>query len=336
MELDHVAQDIVLQSLKSALPTRWNDKITELKQMIAGGIEPTIANFLHESGLDLGDIYTNNKSWSDYLEAANVDQLKTGPKESVLRRAVGRLLHIDDETRLDFYIKILDHRVRPQLENLSVLEFRLLRMLVAAACEQALENNDLLTHGVSLLWEHPQVVNEMRELFLLRRKQIDHIHTDLPSHKDVPLRIHSKYSRIEILAAFGLGETAKTRPWREGVLWIQEESGDGLAFTLDKSEGNFSPTTMYRDYAINRELIHWESQSNTRSSSPTGQRYCNHAVNGSHIMLFARENTEERSFWFLGPATYVDHQSEKPMAITWKLSTPLPGDLYSTFAAAVA
>ena len=59
-------------------------------------------------------------------------------------------------------------------------------MLVAAACEQALENNDLLTHGVSLLWEHPQVVNEMRELFLLRRKQIDHIHTDLRPTRTYP------------------------------------------------------------------------------------------------------------------------------------------------------
>ena len=134
----------------------------------------------------------------------------------------------------------------------------------------------------------------------------------------------------------GVGEYARTRPWREGVLWIEDEQVDVLAFTLDKSEGNFSPTTMYRDYAISRELIHWESQSSTRAESPTGKRYCNHVAEGTRIMLFARENTDERAFWFLGPAAYVSHESERPMGITWKLEESLPGDLFSMFAAAVA
>jgi hypothetical protein len=53
-------------------------------------------------------------------------------------------------------------------------------------------------------------------------------------------------------------------------------------------------------------------------------------------MLFCRLNDSDRSFWFLGPATYQGHVGEKPMAITWKLHTPLSGDLYQSFAAAVA
>lgn len=39
-----------------------------------------------------------------------------------------------------------------------------------------------------------------------------------------------------------------------------------FAFTLDKSEGNFSPTARYRDYALIPGLIHWESQSPTSVS----------------------------------------------------------------------
>ena len=53
-------------------------------------------------------------------------------------------------------------------------------------------------------------------------------------------------------------------------------------------------------------------------------------------MLFARLNTADRAFWFLGPATYVRHEGEQPMAITWRLEYPLPADLYTSFAAAVA
>jgi hypothetical protein len=44
----------------------------------------------------------------------------------------------------------------------------------------------------------------------------------------------------------------------------------------------------------------------------------------------------DRAFWCLGPAEYVDHEGERPMAITWRLRYPLPGDLFTQFAAAVA
>jgi len=46
--------------------------------------------------------------------------------------------------------------------------------------------------------------------------------------------------------------------------------------------------------------------------------------------------TGDRAFWLLGPATYVSHEGERPMAITWKLAEPLSGDLFARFAAAVA
>lgn len=111
---------------------------------------------------------------------------------------------------------------------------------------------------------------------------------------------------------------------------------DIFAFTLDKTTGQFSPTTRYRDYAISRELIHWESQSSTRADSETGQRYRRHKELETSVMLFARLRSDDRAFWFLGPASYVSHQAELPMAITWRLKHPLPGDLFAQFAAAVA
>ena len=47
--------------------------------------------------------------------------------------------------------------------------------------------------------------------------------------------------------------------------------------TLRKAEADFSPTTMYRDYAIRPTLFHWESQNRTSTESPTGKRYLNGA-----------------------------------------------------------
>jgi hypothetical protein len=150
------------------------------------------------------------------------------------------------------------------------------------------------------------------------------------------LQVHARYTRIEILAAVGEGEHARTPQWREGVYDAKTVGADLLAFTLDKTSGDFSPTTRYRDYAISPELIHWESQSTTRADSPTGRRYQNHVEMQRSILLFARTRQDDRAFWFLGPATYVRHEGERPMAVTWRLQTPLSGDLFTAFAAAVA
>ena len=158
----------------------------------------------------------------------------------------------------------------------------------------------------------------------------------LATHPDVPLQVHGRYSRIEILAGFGIGTGAKIAAWQSGVYEAKDANAELLAFTLDKSSGSFSPTTRYRDYAISRTLIHWESQSITRADSPTGLRYRHHERDGRSIMLFTRLRADDRAFWFLGPATYRHHIGERPMAITWELQHPLPGDLYQSFAAAVA
>jgi hypothetical protein len=109
-----------------------------------------------------------------------------------------------------------------------------------------------------------------------------------------------------------------------------------MVFTLDKTSGQFSPTTRYQDYAISRDLIHWESQSTVRAESPTGIRYRDQISAGTHVLMFARESSDDRAFWFLGPAGFVRYTGEKPMAITWRLHHPLSGDLYASFAAAVA
>jgi len=117
---------------------------------------------------------------------------------------------------------------------------------------------------------------------------------------------------------------------------MRGENCDTFVFTRVKNEKVFSPTTLYADFAINRELVHWESQSVTRAGSETGMRYQNHATKGSGVFLFARHSAEDRAFHFLGPATYVSHKGEKPMQVTWRLHHPMPGDVYQALAAAVA
>jgi hypothetical protein len=209
-------------------------------------------------------------------------------------------------------------------------------MLVGSLVSSAVSRDTPLGDGAMLLWSHPQVRAELLDVLEVLATRIEHVPVPLSTHAEVPLEVHARYTRVEILAAFDVGEGAKVAPWQTGVYWSPDSRADLLAFTLDKTTGQFSPTTRYRDYAISPDLIHWESQSVTRADSDTGRRYQRHAANGTSVMLFARHRSDERAFYFLGPATYVKHESELPMAITWRLQHPLPGDLFAAFAAAVA
>jgi hypothetical protein len=252
-----------------------------------------------------------------------------------LRRAIGRLLHIDDQERIGAYQRILASRP-PRIDTLSERDRRLVHMLVAAVGDRVISRDMTIQEAADILWAHPTVRAELRELLGVLADRVDHMHVPLPGHPDVPLQIHARYSRIEILAAVGMSRGAKVAAWQSGVYEAKAASADLLAFTLDKSSGGFSPKTRYRDYAISRTLIHWESQSNTRADSDTGLRYRNHVREGRSILLFTRLRADDRAFWFLGPATYRSHVGEKPMAISWELTHALPGDLYAAFAAAVA
>lgn len=336
MELEHRAREIVLDSIRRAVPSQWTAKAEELRRLNDEG-RGSLRTFLEDSGLELEDVYPGARSWSDLREAAGLPLEGSGPEEETLRRACGRLLHVDDRERLEAYRGILQSISPPAIANVASRSARLLRMLVASACDRAVTRDDSLETGIVLLWQHPQVRSELVELFDLLQDRIDHRHYEIGEpHPEVPLRIHARYSRLEILAAFRPEARAKVPAWQTGVYWVPEARADLLAFTLDKTSGQFSPTTRYRDYAISSELIHWESQSATRADSETGRRYREHVRAGSSVMLFARERADDRAFWFLGPATYVRHERERPMAITWRLRHPLPGDLYASFAAAVA
>ncbi|MFM8310351.1 MAG: DUF3427 domain-containing protein, partial [Ilumatobacteraceae bacterium] len=340
MQLDAESQAVILRSIRNAIPANSAQRLAELKAMIAAGHEVTLHNFLRHSGLELDDVYMSRHCWSTLREAAGIELLPPGPHEDILRRATTRLLHVDDPTRLDAYRSLVVQGDPPDVASSSERERRLIRMLVSQLLDAlpaaALPKGSSLQDGVNLLWQHPQVLDELRELFEELSTRIDHVHRPLAGRPGSPLVVHARYTRLEILAAFGHGTGPTVAAWQSGVLWLPDELADLFAFTLDKSSGSFSPTTRYRDYAISQELIHWESQSATRAESETGRRYQRHQERGSEVFLFARLRQDERSFWCLGPATYVGHQGELPMGITWRLHVPLPADLYTSFAVAVA
>jgi hypothetical protein len=134
-----------------------------------------------------------------------------------------------------------------------------------------------LNDSLGTFWRHEPVREELHELLGI----LDARSTTLtrPSNlaANVPLHVHATYSRDEILGAYGEGSPAQPPQFREGVRHIPSASTDVLLVTLKKAERDYSPTTLYRDYAISPERFHWESQSTASAGSATIQRYEQHA-----------------------------------------------------------
>ena len=142
---------------------------------------------------------------------------------------------------------------------------------------------------------------------------------------DCPLDLHCTYTRDQLLVAL---DFMNPNSVREGVKWLPDKQVDVLFVTLNKSDKEYSPTTMYNDYSINEELFHWQSQSTTTDTGSVGQRYIHHRERSSKVLLFVREFKSDlvgaAPYTFLGMANYVKHTGSRPMNITWKLDHPIP------------
>src|SRR6185503_14825154 len=115
-------------SIKNAIPTRWQERVAELRSI--GDV--SLSTFLEHSGLELDDVYANNRSWSDLRRAASLPTSPAGESETLLLRAIGRLLHIDDDERISRYRAFATGSERIDVDALDERSRRLLRMFLAS------------------------------------------------------------------------------------------------------------------------------------------------------------------------------------------------------------
>jgi len=164
MELDRVASQIVLDNVRHAVPSRRAERVEALRSLASGATSVTLPAFLAETGLELEEVYVNNVSWSDLCQEAGLTVQPPGPDERLLRRACGRLLHVDDRERIESYREFLENAGALNVETLTTRQRRLLRMLVGSVVGSAVSSETTLMEGAALLLRHPQVQHELREL----------------------------------------------------------------------------------------------------------------------------------------------------------------------------
>jgi hypothetical protein len=300
-----------------------------------------MATYLDESGLDLEDLYANGHTWTELRRSAGQPVAPPVDGDERVGRGIGRLLHIDDQDRLDTYRQLLSSPQPPSVADLDPSTRRQLEGLLLTVLNPRKGMYDSLDHAVQDLWGHAALREEVLEFLPLLEDQVVHLHRPLDLPQPVPLQVHAIYTREEVLGAFGASTVTAPLPLQTGVYWHQPTHTDIFLVTLQKTERDYSPTTRYLDYAISDRLFHWESQSVTTVASATGQRYLHQEARGTNIVIFVRHAKRDAAgrtmpYFCAGTASYVEHRSERPIQITWRLHDPLPGDIFADYRAAVA
>ncbi len=340
---DRVAQDIVLRNVKSQLTLSTRDLVVDVRQHLPQGVEPsdyTLGMYLSAADRAIADIYGFRSSrtfqtekrpstWRTFVDWAfpTARQPLNDEDQEILRR-VQSLTHCDDEERLSAYRQLLTARSLPEHIESNLFAAMLYFSIWPSGYTGGMRA------GLERLRSHQTVLAELLGVFDVLSDR-SRVRAKLLAGRlaATPLRSHARYSREELLAGLGLGTLDPGTPGaiREGVKWLPGLQTDALLVTLKKSEADYSPTTMYRDYALAPDLFHWESQSTTSAESPTGLRYVNHAANGTHVVLFVRRaktgDLGTEPYTCLGTAQFVKAEGSKPMQIIWKLDRGMPAEL---------
>jgi superfamily II DNA or RNA helicase len=326
--LDKVAQQTVLDNVRFQIGSRWKDLVTELRDHG----DQSLPTFLVETGVELSDVLRRDRTWTTLRREAGLPTRAGAELEPTLLRRLRALAHVDDVERTQAYRKLIIDGA-PSYAELDESQQNYARMLFFSLWPNG-GGFASYQQGFDALRVEQALRDELLEVIDYAMDQARHRAQALAGPlRRLSLRIHARYQREEILAA--LNHASIQRPpsnFREGVLALKDSSIDAFFVTLNKSEADYSPTTMYQDYAISPELFHWESQSTTSISSVTGQRYLNHWKLKSNIFIFARAHKSDElgtsPYLFLGPATYASHTGDRPIAITWKLHYPMPTDMF--------
>ena len=326
IQLEKKAAKAILDNIKSSFNAKSGlvSRIATFEE--DSGMQLTLSNFVNYYRLDIRTI-SSKYSFSRLCVAAGLREDFDEPVETVLTKAMGRLTAVDSRRWIRFLLDILPKLDNVEFSRLTPVEQRMLQMFYITVWLKSADrwDNEEVLDNLHALSDSPVMLTELMELLQYKYERIDFIDEPVDLGFDCPLDLHCTYTRDQLLVAL---DFMNPNSVREGVKWLPEKQVDVLFVTLNKSDKDYSPTTMYNDYSINEELFHWQSQSTTTDTGSVGQRYINHKKRGSKVLLFVREFKSDMvgaaPYTFLGSANYVKHNSSRPMNITWKLDKPIP------------
>jgi superfamily II DNA or RNA helicase len=331
--LEKKTKETILENIKKATSLNVNQLITKIINFQHQTNLPlTLNNFVALNHISIETIYKKD-SWSRLCQRAGVIEDFENINEKQIYSAISnKWLSTNSTSYFNFILKIAKQGFNIRINDFNENQKTMLLMLHYDVWQSA-GGFDSLEKSINQIGKNQIFVNEIIEVLEILIDKIGFKEIDIQLPYEQPLKLHARYTRDQILVAFRDSTFEKKSSNREGAAENKSLNTEILFINLIKSEENFSPTTMYDDYAISETLFHWQSHNAYGPETTKGVSYINHQDNNKKILLFVREKGKDENgntlgYVFIGEGIFKDTEGSKPMSIKWELSEPMPNYLW--------
>ncbi len=323
IHMEEKAQQYVLENIKAAI---YNKKRL-VQELCTYDHTPSLREFVENNGQDVRLIYKGT-CWSSLKREAGLCTYTDDDNTGRFERYISNLVHANSVSYLHFVKRLVNN-----LDNVSFTDER--ERIYGVMLYYTLYGDKISKVGVGSIEEaigrlkkYPVFVEEINELVEYLMANIEIKTFAVGEGMPLALEQYGNYTREEVFAIFGR-QTADKRMQGSvaGVFNIEELNTELFFVTLNKSDKDFSASTMYDDYVVSENQFHWKSQ-NTDTHQGRGKRFVEQEKNKKKFLLFVRENKHDGfgntcPFYCFGLVDYISSRDDKPMSINWRMHQPI-------------
>lgn len=335
--MEKQAQEYILQNINEAIFNlkRLRKEVRTFEQNT--GRELTIDNFLDNFGLDWRLIYKSPGSWARLKQQSNINVENFDPESKytkLLEGGLSRLYHTNSYEYLSYLKRLMSNDMQ-QLSDAKRRENKFFDLFYFTIWMDDVDGinkkynfsfsskNEIVYSLIDKKW----FMEELSCLVNLKLSQLNRTTKWIKIDDEAEIELYGCYSadEIHLLLENKLGR------WQVlGTQYNHDRKITMVFVTLNKSDKEYSPTTLYEDYAISAKQFHWQSRNKVRINSEEGQRIINQKKNGWKFILFVRDTkTDEfgntNGYYCLGLMDYESSIGECPMNVVWDMQNPIPG-----------
>ena len=340
--MEKQAQEYILKNIREAIFNlqRLRREVRFFTQNT--GRELTYENFLQNFNLDWRIVYKSPGSWARLKVQSDIAVPGFDAESKytkLLEGGLARMYHTNSYEYLSYLDKFISngmvqtsHPTRREQKFLQLFYYTIWMddtTKVNKTYATRFSNIEDAVHSVAnIKW----FIEELQFMVTLRLSQLSKTTQWLKIDDQGEIELYGCYSadEIHLLLENKLGR------WQVlGTQYNSERKFAMVFVTLNKSDKEYSPSTLYEDYVISPSQFHWQSMNKVRIHSIEGQRIIRQNTNGWKYILFVRDAKQDEygitnAYYCLGLMDFHSSKGECPMNVTWNMHNAIPGFILET------
>lgn len=324
IHMEEKAQEYVIENIKAAVYTKKR-LVEELRTY---DHTPTLKEFIENNGQDIRLIYKGNNSWTNLKCEAGLCKYTSDDYTKRIDRGISNLIHANSVSYFQFVKKVMNNPKKVECKDNREKTFAIMLYYTLFVDKISKVGFNTIEEAFAKMDDYPLYRLEVMEIIDYLTSTIENVTFSVGEGMPIALEQYGCYTREEVFAIFGRQNADKKMQGSvAGVFNIEELNTELFFVTLNKSDKDFSPSTMYDDYVVGEYQFHWQSQ-NSDSHSGHGKRFVEQATNKKKFILFVRENKKDGfgntcPFYCFGLIDYISSRNDKPMSIDWRMHQPI-------------